>query len=156
MRAGSSERVRQFAAEKYVQPAMRAGKKRFSIAVKDLIKDLIADGFPPGNTPQVCTALRKKGFLQDHGLEIEGIDGPPSKMSTTVVFRYRVAAADAQKATGEKPSREAMKPVEENPDARARRLAGMLRGLLKDELAEYGGGEAFLRWVRGYDEEDEG
>jgi hypothetical protein len=29
-----------------------------------------------------------------------------------------------------------------------------MRGLLKDELAEYGGGEAFLRWVRGYDEEE--
>jgi hypothetical protein len=25
---------------------------------------------------------------------------------------------------------------------------------LKEELAEYGGGEAFLRWVRGYDEEE--
>src|SRR5579863_8226523 len=97
MNAGSSERVRRLASQRYVQPAMRAGKTRFSIAVKDLIKDLVADGFPAGNTPQVCTALRKKEFLRDHGLEIEGIDGPPSKMSTTVVYRYRVTDRADQK-----------------------------------------------------------
>jgi hypothetical protein len=42
----------------------------------------------------------------------------------------------------------------ETPEAKALRLTEKLRGLLKEELAEYGGGEAFLRWVRGYDEED--
>jgi len=34
-------------------------------------------------------------------------------------------------------------------------VTGKLAGLLKDELAEYGGGDAFIRWVRGYDEGDE-
>ena len=29
-----------------------------------------------------------------------------------------------------------------------RELMEGLRGLLKDELAEYGGGEAFIRWIR--------
>lgn len=154
MSTGSSERVRQLASTKYVQPAMRAGKSRFSIAVKDLIKDLVADGFPAGNTPQVCTALQKKEFLRDHGLEIEGIDGPPSKMSTTVVVRYRVAGG-AQKASAQELPRDEVDLAQESPEARAQRLAGKLRGLLKDELAEYGGGEAFLRWVRGYDEENE-
>jgi|SRR5579863_411646 hypothetical protein len=156
MNAGSSERVRRLASQRYVQPAMRAGKTRFSIAVKDLIKDLVADGFPAGNTPQVCTALRKKEFLRDHGLEIEGIDGPPSKMSTTVVYRYRVAGAGKDEGIPQKQSQGDMPASPESPEARARRLAGKLRGLLKDELAEYGGGEAFVRWVRGYDEEDEG
>ena len=155
MSSGSSERVRRVASEKYVRPAVRAGKTHFSIAVKDLVKDLIAEGFPAGNTPQVCTALRKKEFLRDHGLEIEGIDGPPSKMSTTVVYRYRVADS-AQKGLSVPSPQNATKPAGESPEARAQRLAGKLRGLLKDELAEYGGGEAFLRWVRGYDEEDAG
>ena len=50
--------------------------------------------------------------------------------------------------------KQAAELVEESPEARAKRLVGKLRGLLKDELAEYGGGEAFIRWVRGYDEED--
>ena len=29
-----------------------------------------------------------------------------------------------------------------------RELMESLRGLLKDELAEYGGGEGFIRWIR--------
>ncbi len=154
MNAGSSDKVRLLASEKYVQPAISAGKARFSIAVKDLLKDLVAQGFPGGNTPQVCTALRKKEFLRDHGLEIESIDGPPSKMSTTVVYRYRVTGrADRREAV---PRQGQTMPIEESAEARAQRLVGKLRGLLKDEMAEYGGGEAFLRWVRGYDEEDAG
>ena len=44
---------------------------------------------------------------------------------------------------------------QEAPEARAARLTGKLFGLLKDELAEYGGGEAFMRWVRS-DSDDEG
>lgn len=144
------------ASEKYIQPALRAGKTRFSLAVKDLIKDLEAQGFPPGNTPQICTALRKKDFLRAEGLVIEAIDGPPSKMSTTVVYRYRVISAESQFLQKRADSNVESAPVVESPEARARRLAGKLRGLLKEELAEYGGGEAFIRWVRGYDEEDAG
>jgi hypothetical protein len=33
-------------------------------------------------------------------------------------------------------------------------LTGKLFGLLKDELAAYGGGEAFLKWVRSEDDEE--
>jgi len=35
---------------------------------------------------------------------------------------------------------------------RAGRPMERLRGLLKDELAEYGGDEAFIRWIREDDE----
>lgn len=42
---------------------------------------------------------------------------------------------------------------EETPEEWAHRLTGKLFGLLKEELAEYGGGEAFLRWVRSEDED---
>ncbi|MGB6194467.1 MAG: hypothetical protein WBF42_18520, partial [Terracidiphilus sp.] len=41
----------------------------------------------------------------------------------------------------------------ETPEAWASRVTGKIRGLLKDELAAYGGGEAFLRWVRSDDED---
>ncbi|HEY6488164.1 MAG: hypothetical protein WCC26_16100 [Terracidiphilus sp.] len=152
---GSSERVRALAAQKYVLPALRGGKRQFTVAVRDVLRDLVAEGFPAGNIPQVCSALRKREFLRENGIEIEGIDGPPSKMSTTVVYRYRAAgsgserAADIAESTGE-----GKDPAVETSEARARRLGGKLRGLLKEELAQYGGGEAFLRWVRGYDEED--
>jgi hypothetical protein len=155
MGSGSSDLVRAVAAEKYVQPAIRAGKTHFSVAVKDLMQDLRGRGFPASNYPQICTALRTGIFLKQNGLEIEGIDGPPSGLSTTVVVRYRVAkpgpnsvqavplslAADTGPQSGELPA------------ARAHRLFEGLRGLLQEELAEYGGGEAFIRWMRS--EEDE-
>jgi hypothetical protein len=154
MGQGSSESVRAMAVERYVKPALHSGKTEFTIAVKDLMEDLVAQGFPPGNTPQVCTALRKKAFLRENGLEIEKIDGPRSKMSTTVVVRYRVTTPTAPSSASQRPAKMDAAGTEETPEARALRLTEKLRGLLKEELAEYGGGEAFLRWVRGYDEED--
>jgi hypothetical protein len=42
---------------------------------------------------------------------------------------------------------------QEGPEAWAVRLTEKLRGLLKEELAECGGGEAFLRWMRSEDGE---
>jgi hypothetical protein len=43
-------------------------------------------------------------------------------------------------------------PKGEEAEAKAERLTERLRGLLQEELAEYGGGEAFLRWIRSDDE----
>lgn len=149
-----SEMVREFVSKKYVRPAFDAGKLHFSVAVKDVMGGLAVQGFPPANTPQVCSALRKKTFLREQGIEIESIDGPPSKMSTTVVFHYRVARAEAQPTADEGKAFAGGETTEETPEARALRLAEGLRGLLKEEMAEFGGAEGFLRWVRGYDEED--
>jgi hypothetical protein len=33
-------------------------------------------------------------------------------------------------------------------------MTGKLYGLMKDEMAAFGGGEAFLRWVRSEDEDE--
>jgi len=154
MNIGLSERIRTLAKAKYVQPAVLGGQDVFSIRVKDLLNDLQAEGFPGGHTPQVCSALKTGKFLRENGLEIESIDGPPSKMSPTVVVRYRVTKHMQQSRAAELSSEERPVAAPETPEARAHRLGDKLRGLLKDELAEYGGGEAFIRWVRGYDEED--
>lgn len=154
MGRGSSDQVRAVALERYLMPALRAGKKQFSVAVKDVLQDLVAQGFPAGNTPQVCTALRKEAFLRQHGIEIDHIEGPPSKMSTTVVFHYRAANPNPQSAAGVSASGGNQgAPDQEDQSARAFRLTEKLRGLLKEELAEYGGGEAFLRWIRSEDED---
>jgi hypothetical protein len=150
MGRGSSEQVRVVAREKYLLPAIRSGKTRFSLAVKDLKQDLVAQGFPSGNTPQICSALQAKSFLRENGLEIESVEGPPSKQSTTVVIYYRRSSVAKQAL----PEIEHGEKREETHEARALRLTEKLRGLLKEELAAYGGGEAFVRWVRGYDEED--
>lgn len=42
----------------------------------------------------------------------------------------------------------------EDASTQAKQLTEALRGLLKEELREYGGAEAFVRWIRSdHDEE---
>lgn len=148
MAVGLSEKIRSMARMKYVDPAMRSGHTRFSIRVRDLISDLQAEGIPPTYTPQICSALQTRKFLVENGLEIEEVEGPPKKVSPTVVIKYRV-----QEASGVNLLATADHVTSEDPSTRAFRLTEKLRGILKDELAEYGGGEAFLRWIRSDDEE---
>lgn len=155
MSRGLSDKVRRMASEKYVKPAILTGKVLFSIRVRDLLGDLQAEGFPAGHTPQICSALQTAKFLHENGLEIESVEGPPSKMSPTVVVRYRVADFKAHMASSPSPSEDQDSTThEETPEEWAHRVTEKIRGLLKEELAEYGGAEGFIRWVRGYDEED--
>jgi|HubBroStandDraft_5_1064220.scaffolds.fasta_scaffold437213_2 hypothetical protein len=154
MNQGLSNQVRAVAQAKYVEPAIRSGKREFSIPVRDLREHLRAQGFPGRHTPQICSALQTSKFLRENGLEIEKVIGPPSRMSSTVVVRYRVADSPIRVGVGK--TREATEPTEqeqEDPAARALRLTEKLRGLLKEEFAAAGGGEAFLRWVRSEDED---
>ncbi len=155
MNIGLSDRIRAFAKDKYVLPAIGEGKSRFSIRVKEVNNDLRADGFPPRHTPQICDALTGRKFLRENNLEIEKVEGPPSGQSPTVVVHYRVGASEeADSITNfAAQKQDAVGETREDPSERAIRLTERLRGILKDELAEYGGGEAFLRWIRS-DEED--
>ena len=84
-----SDQVRSVAKDRYVLPALRAGHRSFSIKVRNVLDDLVPLGFPSNNPPQVCNGLRSEKFLKDNGLEITSVDGPPSKLSTTVVVHYR-------------------------------------------------------------------
>ncbi len=154
MSLGLSDKVRTMARAKYVNPAIRAGKFQFSIKVRDLLCDLQAEGFPTGHTPQVCSALQTSKFLRENGLEIESVEGPPSKTSPTVIVRYRVTRPAAEPTREGNWAEAVPATFDETPEARALRLTEGLRGLLKEEMAEFGGAEGFLRWVRGYDEED--
>jgi len=143
-----SNQVRSVARERYVTPALRAGKTAFAIKVRNVLDDLVPLGFPANNTPQICNALRSEKFLRDNGLEVTSVDGPPSKLSTTVVVHYRAVG----KGLGEGRASSEEAGIEDAA-TRAKRLTEMLRGLLKDELKEHGGAEAFVRWIRS-DEED--
>ncbi len=149
-----SDRIRALAQARYVAPALQKGEEQFSIRVRDVLNDLQTEGLSGGHTPQVCSALKTAKFLRENGLEIENVEGPPSKMSPTVVVRYRVTKPKLHPGSAQTPAAAKEEVAEETPEARALRLTEKLRGLLKEELSEYGGGEAFLRWVRGYDEED--
>jgi len=142
-----SDKVRAFAERQYVAPARREGRKRFAIPVRDVWSSLVErEGFPRQNVPQVCNALRSRKFLKPLGLEIEKVDGPPSQTSTTVVFHYRFHRAQTD------PMEEAASPTTAKEEARA--AVASLRGLLRQELGRYGGGEAFLRWLRTDPEKD--
>jgi hypothetical protein len=155
MSNGSSELVRDVAVDRYVRPAVSAGRASFSIAVKDIMRDLESRGFPRSNYPQVCTSLKTQKFLRENSLEIEKIEGPPSGLSTTVVIHYRVAEPESA-SPGPSGSATDLKPgTEEDSAARAKRLVDGIFGLLKEELAEFGGGEAFLRWVRSDDDPED-
>ncbi len=153
MSVGLSDRIRAFAKAKYVYPAVRDGELRFSIRVRDVYNDLKAEGFPPRHTPQICDALTGRKFLRENGIEIEKVEGPPSGQSPTVVVHYRVGASGQLLSTADVASIQKEDARQEDPSARALRLSERLRGLLSEELAEYGGGEAFLRWIRSEDED---
>lgn len=159
MNYGLSDQVRARAKASYVRPAVKAGKREFPIPVKPLLHDLEAEGFPRNHTRQVCEALLSGKFQRENGIKVIAVDGPPSKNSTTVVVHYRVASTDeiepAQEGPALDPQSRNTRPFEkETPEEWAHRVTGKIFGLLKDELAEYGGGEGFLKWVRGHDEED--
>ncbi len=140
---GLSDQVRFVAMDRYVKPALRSGQTSFSIKVRNVLDDLVPLGFPANSTPLVCNALRSDKFLKKNGLEITGVDGPPSKLSTTVVVHYRAVGVGA--GVGRTAGKE---QHSEDGAAKAKRLAEGLRGLLKEELKEYGGAERFVRWVR--------
>jgi hypothetical protein len=144
-----SDRVRGIVLERYVQPALNAGRDRLLIRARDVLKDAEAtQGFPRGRTPLVCNVLQSNKLLKEAGLEIERVEGPPSRQSRTVVVHYRVVSARAGGENGATP------PPAETPAARAFRLTEKLRGLMKDEIAARGGTEGFMRWVRSDSDED--
>lgn len=143
-----ADRIRTLVAERYVLPVRKAGIRRLSIRVRDVLGDVAKENFPRGRTPLICEVLQGRKFLRQQGLEIESIEGPPSRQSPTVVVHYRVVGdGDGAGRSGVDAN-----PPKEDSAARAERLTGKLFGLLKEELAEYGGGEAFIRWMRAEEE----
>ena len=153
MQHGYSERIRQRAVEGWLKPALAQGTDRFSIRVKDIMSELEKEDFPKHHQAQFCSALRTRSFLSEHGLEIERTDGPKSKVSTTVVFHYRIRRRGLAPGKHTQPGALSAATVMESPAERAKRVTDGLRGLLKKEIAAYGGTEAFIRWIRS--EEDE-
>ena len=155
---GLSDQIRKRAVAKYIEPARRNGVSGVAIRVKDLMNELEPEGFPPNHPAQFCSALQARSFLLREGLEIERVEGPASGKSTTVVLHYRlklspsVASSSLVGATNPQQSSD-RRSQEEDPALLAFRLTKKLRGLLREELAAYGGAEGFMRWVRS-DEDD--
>jgi len=156
--SGLSDRIRLLVSERYVQPAMKLGSERLSIRVKDILKDVAGDPSARGRTPVICEVLQGQKLLRENDLEIEGVEGPPSRQSTTVVVHYRILHPGVHKGrwAGDAKGEEMVNATtirQESPKERARRLTNKMAGLLKDEMAAYGGGDAFMRWIRSDDDE---
>jgi len=139
-----SEQIRTRAWERYIEPQIKRGQSVIELPIKPLMKEMESEGFKPNRPRQFCTALQKKTFLEEKNLILSGVDGPPSGTSTTVVLHYRYGGSpESSSATKGETSAE-----------KAFRLTEPLRGLLKEEIAAFGGAEAFIRWVRSDDDED--
>lgn len=149
MKTKLSDKVRAVAIEKYVKPAREAGAAEFSIAVKSLLRDLQDTDFPLNYTPLVCNSIKTNNFQRDNGMEITSVDGPKSQTGTRVVVHYKFSGGHAgDDRTSSEEDRQ-----NESPDERAQRLTQKIRGILRQEIAEMGGAEAFIQWVRSDDKD---
>ena len=134
---GWSDRVREFAHQEYVTPA-RGHAALVRIPIGDLKPKLVAMGFPGRNANQVVSPLESEKFWKPLGLELCSPKNQSRSKETVLEFRFTENVRD------------------EREMAKARALAAFdrIRGLRKDEIAAYGGAEAFIRWVRDGDDEE--
>jgi 5-methylcytosine-specific restriction protein B len=122
-----ADQVREHARHEYIEPARRRGDSTVRIVAGDVQKAARL----VNRTALVCQALKSHKFLEENHLALERWDGPPSGMSTTVTFTYRLAG----------PPPAAGQPPGESP------LLG-LWGIGKEVFQSLGGGEAFIRSER--------
>ena len=122
-----ADTIRSHVVERYVEPARHRGEAAFTVAARDVLRDL---GYRGDQASEVCSALRVKKFLEEHDLEVEA-KGPPSKQSTTTTFTYRLSGR-----------REA------DDGRRALDAIRDLRGVGRETFAALGGGERWLRRER--------
>jgi hypothetical protein len=133
--------IRELARE-YVSDARRRKQPEFAISVRELMGRAKDAGISTaGRTPAFCNAIQTKEFLHsdaaDEALEVVRVDGPQSKLSTTVVVHYRFRRA-ADPAAGSDGSGRVIDP-DNDPLLR-------LRGVLKGAMRE--GAAAFLHELR--------
>ena len=87
-----SDQIREFTKHEYIQPARRRGDKVVRVLIGDIHRKMKLQS----RFPAVCQALSSNLFLDENSLELEGREGPPSGVSSTVVFTYRLAGEPRQ------------------------------------------------------------
>jgi hypothetical protein len=122
-----SKRVKDYVRAEYIEPARRRGDLTVKIVAGDVQKAVRLSN----RTPLVCQALKSHKFLNENHLVLEKWEGPPSGMSTTVTFTYRLV--DTEPAKTSQP--------DDDPLMR-------LWGIGKEIFESLGGGEAFIRRER--------
>jgi hypothetical protein len=132
----TSDQIRKYARETYVEPAVSRGQREIRVRAGDVHKALALKN----RVPIVCQALESKLFLKENNLVLESKEGPPSGLSTSVVFTYRI-----ERSTELQPD-QATRLVQYKNPAPLELLK--LRGIGKELFASLGGGEEFLRQER--------
>jgi hypothetical protein len=120
----ATEQVRQYSSKQYIEPARKRGDATVRIVAGDVHNAVHLSN----RVPLVCQALESRKFLEENGLELEKMEGPPSGRSTTAAFTYRI------KTSGTRVPAE----MPEWPFLQ-------LRGIAKDTFQSLGGGEEFIR-----------
>ncbi len=141
-----SQRIRDRAVQRYVRPAKLRKQRKFKVVIRDLMNELEAEGFPKNHPRQFCTAVQTRNFLDEHGLTIERVEGPPGGNGPSVIVHYAI--------NGEDETSDSSIAVVETPAERAFRVTEKLRGALKDVIASHGGTRGYISWVRGYEDEE--
>lgn len=119
--------VREYARREYIEPAKARQESTIRIVAGDVQKAVHLSN----RVPLVCQALKSRKFLNENHLVLEKWEGPPSGMSTTVTFVYRLQ--DGPQQSSGKPAEWAFL---------------RLRGIAKEVFRDLGGGEEFLRKER--------
>jgi hypothetical protein len=120
----NADRVREHARSEYIEPA----KAKNQVTVRLVAGEIQKAVHLTNRVALVCQALKSHKFLKENHLILEKWEGPPSGMSTTVAFTYRILDAGEPAAA----------QAEEWPFQK-------LRGAAKEVFQSLGGGEAFLR-----------
>lgn len=130
-----SDQIREHVRRKHVEVARRANQSQFEVRAGTVERELGMTN----RTPQVCSALRSRKFLEANGLTLVRQDGPPSGMSTSVTFTFSFSAPPSQpkeaKRPGPPPAREAKSVYQKLRE---------MRGIAHDIYALLGGPEKAL------------
>ena len=129
MAVSHADRVREYARREYIEPARARRQSTVRVIAGEVQKGVRLSN----RVSLVCQALKSHKFLTENHLLLEKWEGPPSGMSTTVTFVYRMLDAVQQGS---------VKP-DEWPFQK-------LRGVAKEVFRSLGGGEAYLRKERAH------
>jgi 5-methylcytosine-specific restriction protein B len=120
--------IRRFVISEYIEPARQRGSATVQVKCGEVLKGLGLDG---SRAAAVCGALNAAKFHGENHIRLESREGPPSGLSTTVKFTFRLADGPTEGAS---------------PEKSAAFLS--LKGIGKEVFAGLGGGEAFIQKER--------
>jgi hypothetical protein len=129
-----SDEVIQFVQRSYIEPAAKDGEKVIKIRAGDVHKALRWSN----RVPSVCQALTSKRFLDQSKLVLVDKQGPPSGVSTTTIFTYRLNA----------PKNPPLDPAGDRLSKERSTGLLSLRGAGKELFARLGGAEVFIQEER--------